>query len=329
MERATALLDRAVTRNDPELLLQAHHGNWACSLNTGAFERCCEHVEAGLSIYHQGDYRHLARTYANHDPKVCAHGARAQAYWLQGKLKRAMEDERQALSWADEIDHVGSRVHALGLTLLHRVYRREHREVFERAGELIAFTAEHGVADHEGAGLVFQGWVVATQSDALSGLRMLEEGFARQQEVATSEDFSVYYCLQAEALAAAGQPDKALENLLRERPQFDRSGQRIWLPEMLRMTGEMTLAADFGAASKAMTYFSEAAEMADAQGAPMLGLRIAMSAARLDLRLGTVDRAAIRVTSALGKVVEPDGSADVLDAKRLLAEAEMKLRRTV
>jgi predicted ATPase/DNA-binding transcriptional ArsR family regulator len=323
MERATALLDRAVTRSDPELLLQAHHGNWACRLNTASFDRCCEHVEAGLSIYHQGDYRHLARSYANHDPKVCAHGSRAQAYWMQGRLRRAMDDEQQALSWAREIDHVGSRVHAMGLTLLHRVYRRDYQDVFDRAGELIAFTAEHGVADHGAAGLVFRGWVVATQSDPASGLKVLEEGLARQQEVATREDFTVYLCLQADALAAAGQADKAVESLLRERPQFDRSGLRTWLPEVVRMTGEMLLAADPGSADKALAAFTEAAEMAEAQGVPMLGLRTAMSVARLGFRQGTATQAASRVRSALSKIVEPDGSLDLLDAGKLLAEAEL------
>jgi class 3 adenylate cyclase/predicted ATPase/DNA-binding transcriptional ArsR family regulator len=323
MERATALLDRAVTRNDPELLLQAHHGNWACRLNTASFDRCCEHVEAGLRIYHQGDYRHLARSYANHDPKVCAHGSRAQAYWMQGRLRRAMDDEQRALSWAREIDHVGSRVHALGLTLLHRVYRRDYQEVFDRAGELIAFTAEHGVADHGAAGLVFRGWVVATQSDPAAGLRMLEDGLARQQEVATREDFSVYLCLQAEALAAAGQADKAVVNLLRERPQFDHSGLRSWVPEVHRMTGEMLLAADPGSTDRALTAFAAAAEMAAAQAVPMLELRAAMSEARLGLRLGTADQAAGRVRLALGKITEPDGSVDLLDAEQLLAGVKL------
>lgn len=324
-ERAAALLHRAVTRNDPELLLQAHHGNWACRLNTGSFRWCCDHVEAGLKIYHQGDYRHLARSYANHDPKVCAHGSRAQAFWMQGRLGSAMQDEWQALTWADQIQHVGSRVHALGLTLLHRVYRRDYKAVYDRAGELLAFTAEHGVADHGAAGLVFRGWVVATQDDAAAGLEMLEEGFARQQEVATSEDFSVYLCLQAEALAAAGQADKALEHLLRGRTEFDRSGQRIWLPEVLRMAGEMILVADPGSVSRAQTLFSDAAAMAEAQAAPMLVLRTAVSEARLDLRLGAADRAAVRVKSALDRIAEPDGSTDQVEAQKLLAEAGAKL----
>jgi predicted ATPase len=325
MERASALLHRAVTRRDPELLLQAHHGNWACRLNIGSFDRCCDHAAAGLRIYQQGDYRHLARTYANHDPKVCAHGSRAQAFWMQGKLKSAMDDEREALSWSDEIQHVGSRVHALGLTLLHRVYRRDYKEVYDRAGELLAFTAEHGVADHGAAGLVFRGWVVATQGDATAGLEMLEEGFARQQEVATGEDFSVYLCLQAEALAAAGRHETALEHLLRGRADCERSGLRIWVPEVLRMTGEMILAVDAGVANQAEVCFSEATAMAEAQGAPMLVLRTAVSQARLDLRMGAIATAADLVRSALVRITEPEDTADQVEAQKLLAEIEMKL----
>lgn len=325
LRRASALLERAVTLNDPELLLQAHHGNWACHLNTGSFEKCCEHAALGLSMYDQGDYRHLARSYANHDPKVCAHGARAQAYWMQGKLKSAMDDEREALSWSRKIDHVGSRVHALGLTLLHRVYRRDYQEVFDRAGELIAFTAEHGVADHGAAGLVFRGWVVATRSDPATGLQMLEEGLSRQQEVATSEDFSVYLCLRAEALAAAGRVEQAMESLIRERPNFDRSGLRIWLPEVLRMTGEMILLAAPGSVERAQGAFAEAADMANAQRVPMLGLRIAMSEARLATRLGAAEKAASQLRSAFSRIVEPDQSPDIFDAETLLAEVETQL----
>ena len=63
--------------------------------------------------------------------------------------------------------------------------------------------------------------------------------------------------------------------------------------------------------------------MAEAQGVPMLGLRTAMSEARLGFRLGTATQAASRVRSALSKIVEPDGSLDLLDAGKLLAEAEL------
>ena len=76
--RAQTLLARAEARANPEMLLQAHHCSWASHTQIGSFRRCCEHIDAGLAIYDHGDYRQHARLYGNHDPKVCALGARCQ-----------------------------------------------------------------------------------------------------------------------------------------------------------------------------------------------------------------------------------------------------------
>jgi predicted ATPase len=115
LERAAALLEHAINRNDPELMMQAHHCSWASNGHIGAFDRCIGHAKAGLAIYHQGDYRHHARLYGNHDAKVCAHGNLCQMYWIQGKLAAAKREETQCLAWGDKIDHLGSRIHAMGL----------------------------------------------------------------------------------------------------------------------------------------------------------------------------------------------------------------------
>ena len=49
----------------------------------------------------------------------------------------------------------------------------------------------------------------------------------------------------------------------------------------------------------------------------MLGLRIAMTEARLDLRLGGAEQAARRLAMALALVQEDDGSLDLLEARAL------------
>ena len=193
LSRASKLLDRAIERNDPELLMQAHHCSWATHFQVASLAQSRHHIEAGLSIYGKGDFKHHVRLYGNHDAKVCAHGCLSQIYWMEGKLKSALREEAESLSWANEMDHVGSHLHAKGLTLLHRVYRRDYAEVFRRSEELIAFAAEHGFADHGSAGLVFQGWVTAARSgEPAAGLKVFEEGLARQREVATNEDFPVF-----------------------------------------------------------------------------------------------------------------------------------------
>jgi predicted ATPase len=319
LDRAGALLQRAAERHDAELLLQAHHCNWATHFNLGSLARCREHTEAGLAIYHQADYTHHARLYGNHDAKVCAHANLCQLFWMQGRLRAAVGEEDKSLAWAHSIDHLGSHVHAKALTLLHRVYRRDYKEVFDRSTDLISFTSEHGVPSQGAAGLIFQGWVIATQGDASAGLKMLEDGFARQREVCTNEDFPVYLCLLAEVLTMLGRADEAVERITREMPEFVSSQLLVWMPELRRALGDATLAADPSAIDKARHHFAEARELASCQQVAMLELRIAVSEARLDARLGETGRAADRLTSMLNCISENDGSRDIAEALELRA----------
>ncbi len=316
-QRAAALLDRAVVRKDAELLLQAHHCNWATDYSAGDFTRCCQHIEAGLDIYAKGDFRQHARLYGNHDACVCAHGELAQVRWMQGRPVSALESERRALAWADTLDHLGSRLHAMDMRLLHRVYRREFDTVFNLAGELVTLTSEHDLRDHRAKGLIFRGWSAAMLGEPAGGLRILEDGFARQQDIGTMEDFSLYLCLRAEAMTAAGQAGQAVEMLRRERLAFAERGFGFWMPELVRVLADITLAADPHAADAAGSILREAERLAQAQDVPMLGLRIATTAARLELRIGRARQAGERLRLALGRIGEDDAGPDIAAARAL------------
>jgi class 3 adenylate cyclase/predicted ATPase len=320
-ERAPALMLHAKALGDPGLVLEAHHCSWAVDFNLANFRACHEHMQAGLAIYDRGDYRHHASLYGNHDAKVCAHGNLSQLCWMEGKLRTALEEEARSLSWAENLGHLGTRVHALGLTLLHRVYRRDYREVFDRSAKLMEFTTEHGMADHGSAGLIFQGWVKAMQGDPETGLKMLEEGLRRQREVATDEDLSVYLSLLAEVLMHMGRPEDAIQRIECERPTLDKSNLWIWMPELLRTLGEATLAANPKAKKDAYRLFEEAAALSQKQGVPMLGLRIALSKARLDMESGRSKIAVDSVLSAIQQIPERDGSADFVEAYRFIERA--------
>ena len=318
-QRASALLARAVSRDDPELMLQAHHCNWATHYDAGDFTRCCAHIDVGLGIYRNGDFRHHARLYGNHDALVCGLGALAQVEWMQGRPLSGLAQERDSKAWAAELDHVGTHVHSLDVQILHRSHRREHQAVFDLAGKLVTFTSEHGLADHRAKGLIFRGWTVAMREDPARGLKTLEEGLARQREIGTLEDFPVYLCLHAEALARAGQPERAVEELQRERQVFDHLGLHFWKPEVLRMLAEVMLLADPASTGPASALLDEAMALAAAQGVVMLALRAALTAARLDARQGEPATAARRVSEALARVAEDDGSAELAEARVLAA----------
>ena len=315
--RAAELLARARSRSDPELLLQAHHCNWAQQFEAGDFVRCCEHINAGLEIYQGGDFTHHARLYGNHDAKVCAHGELAQVLWMQARPISALAQEREALHWAERMDHLGSRVHAMDMQLLHQTFRRDYAAVRRLADELVTFTSSHGLADHRAKAFIFRGWAVAAQGDVAAGLHTLREGFDRQGQIGTKEDFPIYCSLLAESLALAGQPDKAIELLEEARKEFEHLSLAVWMPELLRVQAAIMLQADSGSTGAAASILAEANHLAATQQAHMLGLRIAMTEARLDLRLGGAEQAARRLAMALALVQEDDGSLDLLEARAL------------
>jgi predicted ATPase len=325
--RGDALLARAAQRKDPEFLLQAHHCGWASHYHVGDFRQSSEHAEAGLAIYAGGDFRHHAHIFGNHDPKVCAHGELSLIHWMQGRPHTAMTHEQHGLCWASELGHLGSRVHAMDISLAHHVKRRDFEHVYHHAGEFIDFTSGHGLDDHRAKGQIFRGWTVAMRGDADDGLKMLEEGFAAQRDIGTSEDFPIYVCLLADALMSAGQPDRALEELIRARAKFNEIGLRMWLPEVLRTTAEAVLAADRNAIDAAVRLLDEATRVAEEQLVPMLALRTAISRARLASRLGDEAGALTGLTHAITAIEEPDGCEEVAVAAALAVDLSDRLGR--
>lgn len=306
-ERAATMLAKARRQEAPDLLLQAHHCNWATRFELGDLDGCVRHVREGMAIYGQGDYRGHASLYGNHDARVCAHGELAQVHWMQGRLTEGVAEEARSLEWAASLGHLGSRVHAMDMALLHRSFRRDHRAVLSLADELIAFTAGHGLSDHRSKGLIFRGWATAMAGDTHRGLDALRSGFARQREIGTLEDFPIYVSLLADALLAHGRADQAVDELTRARAEFDAIGLRIWMPEVLRSLGAAILAADPGAVGAATEAFADAATAAAEQGAHMLGLRVALDQAALAERTGRRDLALTRLRAAVGAV--PDAAA--------------------
>jgi predicted ATPase len=325
-ERADALLRRASKSEDPEMLLQAHHCNWASHYDIGDLVGCCQHVEAGMAIYGQGNYRHHAVLYGNHDAKVCAHGELAQVFWMQGRLREAAIEGERSLAWARELQHLGSTAHAMDMALLHQTYRRDYATVHRLAEELMAFAADNGFADHHAKGLIFHGWAVSMLGESSRGLELLESGLDRQKDIGTSEDFPIYYCLHAEALAAGGRPERAVEELERARSESAAMGLKIWLPEIWRTLGDMLVASASGREGAVQHAYQEAARLADEQGAVMLGLRIAVSQARLAPALDAPTDVLMRLRRLRSLITQDDASADLRMADELLASSSTEVR---
>jgi class 3 adenylate cyclase/predicted ATPase len=317
-DRAEAMLRRAELLADDGLLLEAHHCAWASHYVVGALDQSRQHAEAGLALYAAGQYEDHAGLYGNHDAKVCAHGELCEVLWQTGRLRQAISHEGRSVAWARSLKHLGSIVHALDCAVTHRAYRRDVRQVFSYADELERLAAEHGLADHQARSLIHKGWARAVSEDLGAGLRMLQEGVARQREIGTDEDFPIYVALLGEVLTRAGRADEAVAQLQEAHEAFAAIGLKAMVPDMLRVLGEATIVSNPRDDGSACAWLTEAARMAEAQGANFVSLRAALSLARLDLRRGGTPGAAGSLARALAAVEEDDETTEGAEAAWLL-----------
>jgi hypothetical protein len=155
---------------------------------------------------------------------------------------------------------------------------------------------------------------------------MLEEGWRRQCDIGTNEDFPVYVTMLAEALIGGGEPERARAALRQAEVAFDASSLWFWRSEVRRMEAEAVLAAGSGGAARAQAahLFDAAIDIAEQQGAAMLALRAATGLARLDP--GAAGLARLR--RHLQAVAEDDGGPDMAAAFRLLYGGAPERRAT-
>ena len=197
-------------------------------------------------------------------------------------------------------------------------FQRDFAGVLQLSDAMGGLAAAHGLKEAQAEARVFRGWATAMTTDPGAGLAALEDGLGRLLDLSVPLGDPLWACMRAEALAAAGRIAQADEALAREAAQAVGTGMRVWLPELLRSRAEVILSGAPSMAAQAAGLLEEAARVADEQGAPMLGLRVAVAAARIDLREGDRAAAARRVDAALRAVPEDDGGPDLSQARRLL-----------
>jgi len=322
--RADELLGRAQLRNDEELLLQAHHCQWASHFNRGDFHGSLEHIDCGLELYEKGDYRTHATLYGNHDAKVCGIGERLLVYWLIGRPDEAIQSEHLAQAWLDTLHHGGSWSHFKYIAIMHRLYRREPSEVLRIADELTDFAEEQGLADDRTKALLFAGWAHARLGNLSRGLAEMREGLERQKAIGTSEDFPVFYDMFAEVLAMNGRIDEALEEITKAQADFEAMGLRVWLPELRRRVGYLLQLRMPQDPEPALAAYRSALELASDQGARTLALRAATNVAELLRSQGRLEDACETLAPRLQGLEKLAGTADYAAASAVLSTARRR-----
>jgi len=318
-ERATKLQELADRLGDDGLKLQAHHCQWATRFHLGDHRGCLQHIDSGLELYADRDYRSHAARYGGHDPRVCALGETAQSLWMTGYPEQADAHMQRARLWAEELKQPGSLVHVMDMNLLLLRYQCKPESAAEQADELIAFAKAHQFPEYIAKAEAFKAWAMAKCGKTEEGVSILRDCIALYDTIGTDEDPPVWLEMLADVYVDIEEYRAGLDAIDQAFRHTEQSGLRFWDAELHRRRGELFWLMGAAHLTEAHESFNKAIQISDEQGAKSLQLRATVSLVRGTHELSDKRAALSRLAKIVNKMDEGYDTQDVIQAMELVA----------
>jgi adenylate cyclase len=322
LELGRELLALAERLDDPALLLEGHHALWPVLTWLGDAAGARRHLEQGLALYSKTGHRSHAFLYGGHDPGVCCWKVASWASWLLGYPARGHDESLASLTLAHELDHPTSIIVALVWACVFRDLRRERREVVEHARALIALATEHASSQWLAAGTIMEAAARAEPGAGDAAIAQIRSGLAAYRSTGAHLFVPYFLSLLARTCLEAGQPGDGLRVIGEALERSRATGERVWEPELLRLEGELRLAASPHDGAAALACFRHAIEIARRQSARSWELRAALSLARHLAADSRLEEGRRTVSAVHGGFTEGFDTADLRDAAAFLGEPD-------
>jgi len=319
LELGRELLALAERFDDPALLLEGHHALWPVLVWLGSADAARWHLDQGMALYDKARHQSHAFVYGGHDPGVCCRKVASWASWILGYPKRGLEESVASLKLARELDHPTSIIVALVWACVFRDLRREVQEVGEHARALITLSTEHEASQWLAAGTIIDGFVHAELGQGELAIAQIRRGLAAYRSTGAHLFVPYFLSLLARVCLKLGEPREGLRVIGEALERARTTGERVWEAELIRLEGELRLAASPDDVAEALDCFRRAIEIARSQAARSWELRAALSLARLLVAEGQRDEAK-RTLVVYDWFTEGLDTADLREAKALLED---------
>jgi class 3 adenylate cyclase/predicted ATPase len=314
-ELGEQLLALAQRQNDSVLLQEAH---WAL----------------GQTLYYLGELnatrRHLEQSSAFYTPQpLTSQTSRDQAgtqiaclfytdlvLWMLGYPDQALRVSHDALSLAHELSHPFTLTFAFAeMAMIHQL-RREVQAMRQQTEAMMALANEQGFAVYTRYGTIFRAWTLTMEDEQQEAITQIRQAMATLR--AGIDDWALYYARLAEAYGAVGKTEEGLRSVAEALELIEKTGFRVYEPELHRVQGELLLQQSGSDASQVEACFHRALDVARRQHAKSWELRAATSLARLWQSQAKRHEAVDLLTPVYGWFTEGFDTVDLKDAKALL-----------
>ena len=206
----------------------------ACNLfHQGAFARALEHAEQGLELFGGDDGGGTEGHYSTFpatigdNAGVACHDWAGLALWYLGHPDQALTRAREALELAGDPGRSYSLASARAQLAVIHQCRQEPRQALEWAEATIDAAEERGYAYRVAMGRVLRGWAVAALGDAEAGVEELVRGIRASRATGARMDEPHYLGLLGDAYLRADEVEAAAAH--------DRRGARDLVPRAVAL----------------------------------------------------------------------------------------------
>jgi predicted ATPase len=169
----------------------------------------------------------------------------------------------------------------LAYKLVRGEYQQDYSEFHETVDLLLRHAEEHKIIFWSLVSDIYSGFAAGRAGDPIRGIQMIEKSLKIFSEMKFMFYRPFYLSLKARAYQIAGDTQNGLATLSEAIALANQSGERVFLAELIRLSGELQLARSGAmAAETAQHLFQEAIAVAQAQGSKLHELRAATSLAR-------------------------------------------------
>ncbi|PKA41523.1 helix-turn-helix transcriptional regulator [Rhizobium sullae] len=284
----------------------------------GELDRARAALEAALRYGPHSD--RTTTDYLGFDGRMLAGAILARTLWLQGHPDQAVKRALLTVKEAEALDHPLTLSIALVWAVSVFLWVGDLERADEHINRLFSRAELHSFGPYLAVGRGFQGELAIRRGDAESGVESLQRclvqlHMAPYELLTTPLTISLVRGLSArhrfaEAFALINETIRTVEV----------KGDLCYMPELLRVKGNLVLAVPHTGADQAETYFTRSLELGCNQGAPAWELRTAIDLAALLAARGEREPARKLLQPLFERFVEGSETSDLKSAARLMAE---------
>jgi class 3 adenylate cyclase len=315
--RSDDLLTIARELDNPSLLMEAYHARAPMQLRAGNWIAIKEAAQEVIRTYDRERHRDHAYYFGGHDARVCAQSFYALSLWGLGFSDQAERMAWQCIADARDLGHAFSLSHALNMSGLTLILLNDVDACRAVADELYPLAERNKFPWPLTYARFVKSWLLSLEKDPRAGIEQM-------LEVTRNMDASVLQLILlttvAERQLRAGEFDDAMATLGRAMNEAGKQQAPYYLPENIRLRGEVLLAQAPGNAPEAEQAFRESIALAAQQSCRALGLRAATSLGRLLRDKSRRTEAREILVPIYSAFTEGFGRPDLQAAKLLLDE---------